>query len=162
MPAFAPAHLPADPPGSTQRSRAAVVASGLLPGHVLAGPRPHHASLCPYRHSVFSWSNPSWATTWPQASRRLADQLFHGTRGANLRTNRRHYGDLPASSFALAWRCPAGRDTMPGDDKYGQGTLDNSMPDTTTREAPDVLDSVRGTSDGRLMMCARAAVGWTV
>ena len=30
--------------------------------------------------------NPSWATTWPRASRWLADQWFHGSREAELRT----------------------------------------------------------------------------
>ena len=55
--------------------------------------------------------DPSWATTCPRASRRLADQWFHGSRGAKLRTNRA----------------------------------------TTTLEAPDLLHSVRGTSDGGLM-----------
>ena len=31
-------------------------------------------------------SDPSWATTCPRASRPLADQWFHGSRGAKLRT----------------------------------------------------------------------------
>ena len=63
---------------------------------------------------------PSWATTWPRASRRFADQWFHGSRGAKLHTNRA----------------------------------------MTKLEAPDLLHSVRGTSDGGLMTRARAAVGW--
>ena len=48
----------------------------------------------------------------------------------------------------------------PRDDEYGQRILSNSMRDTTTREAPDLLHSVRGTSDSGLMTRARAAVGW--
>jgi hypothetical protein len=37
-------------------------------------------------HHVIVIYDPSWATTCPRASRRLADQWFHGSRGAKLRT----------------------------------------------------------------------------
>ncbi len=98
--------------------------------------------------------------TWPRASRRLADQWFHGSRRAKLRTNRRHYDDLPTSSIAPPDAVRMGATAcQPGDDKYGQCTPNNSMRDTTTREVPDLLHSVRGMSYSGLMTRARAAVG---